>query len=170
MTSDSIFLNGTVGVGKTTLADAISRMETRPHAIVDLDSIRRFEPPSSVDPFNHELELQNLRSIISNYRNAGAERFILAGVLEDPRELPRYLHAIGSCKMFICRIVAEPSIIESRLAARHKDNPEELRWHLARHGELTAILDANKVENFVVDSSNLSVDELAVRVRSAAQW
>ena len=38
-------------------------------------------PPD--DPFAHEVELANLRDLARNYRAAGAERLILAGVVED---------------------------------------------------------------------------------------
>jgi deoxyadenosine/deoxycytidine kinase len=38
---DSIFLNGTVGAGKTTLAAALSATESTTHAVVYLNEIRR---------------------------------------------------------------------------------------------------------------------------------
>lgn len=79
---DSIFLNGTVGVGKTTLANDISNVESNTYAVVDLDDVRRFGPVPRSDRFNHELELQNLSSLVKNNRRAGAERFVLTGVVE----------------------------------------------------------------------------------------
>lgn len=50
----------TVGSGKTTVANAISDMETTPHALINLDAIRRFSPTSEREPFNHELEFEHL--------------------------------------------------------------------------------------------------------------
>lgn len=60
-----LFLNGTVGPGKTTVANAMSAMETTPHALTNLDAIRRFSPTSERDPFNHELELEHLAEALS---------------------------------------------------------------------------------------------------------
>jgi len=42
---DSVFLNGTVGVGKTTLAAALSAIESQTHAVLDLDEIRHCTHP-----------------------------------------------------------------------------------------------------------------------------
>lgn len=108
---DAIFLNGTVGSGKTTLAYAISLLESGPHAVVDLDAIRTFGPSSAEDPFNHELELANLKSFSGNYRKAGAVRFILAGVIEQAMEIPRYISALGSRSLFVCRLTANEGVL-----------------------------------------------------------
>ncbi|MCU1583065.1 MAG: hypothetical protein QOD27_1196 [Microbacteriaceae bacterium] len=167
---DSVFVNGTVGVGKTTLATELSAIEEVPHAVVDLDEIRRLNPPSASDRFNHELELQNLRSLAANFRRAGAQRFIVAGVIEERSEIRRYVDALGSTGMFVCRLVASPDVVADRLSRRHDGDPEGLEWHLARAGELTKILDGSALDDLVVDSSETSVVELARAVRRAAGW
>src|SRR6059058_1395561 len=119
---DAIFVNGTVGVGKSTLADALSAGEPGSHAVIDLDAIRRLVPAPTSDRFNHELELLNLRSLADNYRAAGAKRFILAGVIEAEAEIPRYVDALGSEGMLVCRLVARSGVLESRLRFRHRDD------------------------------------------------
>ena len=161
---DSIFINGTVGVGKSTLADALSTAEGGTHAVIDLDAIRRLSPAPSSDRFNHELELINLQSLTKNYREAGARRFIIAGVIEAESEIPRYIDALGSQGMFMCRLVARSDVLESRLRFRHRDDPEGLTWHLDRVDELKNILD------LVLDSSDIPAVELARAVRRAAGW
>lgn len=167
---DSVFINGTVGAGKSTLADALSDAEPSAHAVIDLDEIRRLRPPVPGDRFNHELELSNLRSLAVNYREAGARRFILAGVIEDPREIARYIEALNSTGMLVCRLTAALEILNSRLHVRHRDDPAGLAWHLARVGELSAILDAFDGHDLVLDSSTRSAGELARDVRRAAGW
>lgn len=167
---DTLFVNGTVGSGKSTLIDALSAIETVAHAVIDLDEIRRMSPSPTGDRFNHELELENLRSIVANYRRAGAERFFLAGVIEDPDEIGRYIDALGSGGLFICRLVARPDVLEARLRRRHADDPDALRWHRARVGELAAILDDAALDDLVLDSSELSAPDLARVVRRAVGW
>lgn len=168
--TDAIFVNGTVGVGKSTLADALSATETVAHAVIDLDAIRRFNPAPRADRINHELELQNLRSIAHNYRDAGARRFIVAGVLEDASEIPRYIDALASEGLFICRLVARPEVVESRLRARHAADPGGLAWHLRRVGELAQILDERALDHMVLDSSDTPATDLALAVRRAVNW
>ncbi|WP_248761624.1 AAA family ATPase [Pseudarthrobacter sp. SSS035] len=167
---DSIFVNGTVGVGKSTLADALSAGEQGSHAVIDLDAIRRLSPAPTSDRFNHELELLNLQSLTDNYRAAGAKRFIIAGVIEIEAEVPRYVDALGSEGMFVCRLVARSDVLESRLRFRHRDDPEALLWHLDRVGKLTNVLEAADIDDVVLDSSDIPPFELAAAVRRAAGW
>jgi predicted kinase len=167
---DAIFLNGTVGVGKSTVAGALSDLEPAIHAVIDLDSIRRLSPAPESDRFNHELELANLHSLSLNYRRAGAVRFILAGVIEEPAEAARYVDALGTQSMFICRLTATGEVVAGRLARRHRDDPQGLAWHRARAIELDRILSDNAGENLLLDSTSASPRELAVCVRHAAGW
>ncbi|MCI0155422.1 AAA family ATPase [Leifsonia shinshuensis] len=167
---DCVFINGTVGAGKSTLADALSAAEPLPHAVIDLDAIRRLSPSPHGDPFNHELELQNLRALATNYRAAGAQRFILAGVIEVPGETARYLEALGASGLLICRLTARPDILAARLRARHRDDPADLEWHLGRVGELTAILDRFEGHDLVLDSADAAPGDLVRAVRVAAGW
>jgi len=51
---DAVFLNGTVGAGKTTVAEALADLErdaARSHALIDTDQIRRVWPSPPGDPF-----------------------------------------------------------------------------------------------------------------------
>ena len=165
---DSIFVNGTVGVGKTTVADALSELETEPHAVIDLDAIRRLYPGPPEDPFKHELELENLAALAVNYRRAGAERFILAGVIEEAEEVERYVAALRSTGLFVCRLVARPEVLDARIRHRHADDPAGMAWHLERAGELAGILDAEALDDFVLDASDSSPADLAREIRRAA--
>lgn len=167
---DSIFVNGTVGVGKSTLANALSAAETESHAVIYLDAIRRLSPAPSSDRFNHELELRNLQSLTNNYRVARAKRFIIADVLETEAEIPRYVEALSSEGMFVCRLVARSDVLESRLRFRHRNDPAGLLWHLDRVEELSNILEAADIDNLVLDSSDIPASELAKAVRQAARW
>ncbi|MFJ3393318.1 phosphotransferase-like protein [Leifsonia aquatica] len=167
---DCVFLNGTVGVGKSTVADAISALEPGPHAVVDLDQVRRLHAAPTTDAFNHELELRNLRALAANYREAGARRFILAGVIEEPAEVPRYVEALAADGMLVCRLVAESAVVERRLRSRHADDPDGLEWHLHRAGELAGILEAAALDDVVVDTTEATPQQVARRAREAAGW
>ncbi|WP_394771132.1 AAA family ATPase [Lacisediminihabitans sp.] len=170
---DSVFLNGTVGVGKSTTAEALSTLEmTRGHhhAVIDLDHIRRSWPAPEGDRFNHELEIANLRDLVVNYRRAGVEHFILAGVIEQAGEIPRYEAALQSSGLLICRLEAAPAILTRRLGLRHADDASGLEWHLERAGELAAILQVASLDHLVVDTSERSIVATATIVKEKAGW
>ena len=83
----ALLINGTVGSGKTTTADAIgTQLRDRgvPHAVIDLDWLRNAWPAPVGDPFNDLIGLQNLESMITNFRSAGIQRFVLAGCWRAP--------------------------------------------------------------------------------------
>jgi broad-specificity NMP kinase len=170
---DSVFLNGTVGVGKSTVAEALSTLETKSghhHAVIDLDQIRRAWPAPNGDRFNHELEIANLRDLVVNYRRAGVQHFILAGVVEEASEIPRYEAALQSSGLLICRLEADAATLTRRLRLRHADNASDMEWHLGRAGELAAILRVASIDHFVVDNSGSSITATATILKERAGW
>lgn len=169
---DAVLLGGTVGAGKTTTAHALSALELaqgRRHAVVDLDEIRLLRPPPPDDRFAHEVELANLRDLARNFRAAGAKRFVLAGVVEDAREVTRYTAAVGG-RLLLCRLTVDPGLVRDRLRSRHRDEPDLLAWHLDRTVELTAILDADPFEDVRVDTTGRTPADVALEVARAAGW
>lgn len=85
----------------------------------------------SGDCFNLGMMLRNLRSIAGNYLAAGTVRLVLAGVFEDPEDRKLCSDAIG-IELSACRLHADLPVIHQRLMRRHENEPEALRWHLAR--------------------------------------
>lgn len=162
----TVFVNGTVGVGKSTVAEAMSAAEASPHAVLDLDAIRSFYPAPDGDPFNVGLELRNLAALAANYRAAGAQRLILAGVIERRDFLPRYEDAVGG-RLRVVRLVASPGVIAERLRARHSNDPAGLAWHLERAGQLSTILDALALGESV-EAGDATPSVVAARVAERA--
>lgn len=170
---EAVFLNGTVGSGKTTTAVALSdllRDRQEPHGLVDLDQIRLLFPPPVGDPFQHEVELANLTAIASNYRSAGASKLIVAGVLETAREVPRYRAALGVQSLLVCRLLVDPDSARARLDRRHVDDAEGREWHLHRTVELAAVLDRAHLDDVQVDTNQYSPLEVAREVARHAGW
>ena len=170
---DAVFINGTVGAGKTTAAEALSTaLETAsvPHALIDLDQIRRMWPSPADDPFNSALERANLRDVVSNYRRAGARRFILAGVIEDTGAVGGYLDAVGTERLLIVRLRGDRNVLADRIRFRHAGDDAAMTWHLHRLGELDGILDDAGIDGPVFDSSTTVPTELARLIAAAAGW
>lgn len=168
----ALLLIGTVGAGKTTTADAVGLLleaASVPHAIIDLDEIRRMWPRSASDPFGSEIELRNVEAMSANYLAAGAHRLVLAGVCESWPDRRRYEAAVG-VPLVVCRLHAQPAALTSRLRARHLDEPAELAWHLTRAPELDAILDAADVADADVTTDARTPAEVATEVIRLIGW
>lgn len=167
-----LWITGTVGSGKTTIAFAVSAILAavgRPHALVDLDELARCYPKPAEDRFHTALAFRNLAALWTNYRDAGAERLILSAVTEDRTvDLERLAGAVPGAKPVVVRLRADRDLIRDRLRRRHVDGLG-LEWHLARSPELEMILDAAGVADFDLPNDG-STETVAKKVIAAAGW
>lgn len=171
MRPGALFLNGTVGAGKTTTAEAIGdALQERgvAHAIIDLDWLRNAWPAPADDPFNLVLELQNLAAVATNFCRAGATVLVLAGVIEEPAERASYERALGR-PLTVCRLKVSAPRLRSRIIARHRPGAER-DWHLARIDELDAILDRAQVNDLTVHVDDDQPAVVAQQVLRAVGW
>ncbi|WP_150306613.1 hypothetical protein [Planctomonas psychrotolerans] len=167
----ALFLNGTVGVGKTSVADAVGDLlsdRSVPNAVIDLDWLRNTWPAPDDDPFNNRVELANLRLMLGTYRDAGVTHVVLAGVMETAEGRAQYEQATGD--LTVCRIDVDLDVVRERLGGRHAAHDAHLAWHLERAGELQGVLDEASLEDAVVDATHLTVAEAAAAVLEAAHW
>ncbi len=160
-----LMLTGPVGAGKTTVGMAISEhlhQAGTAHAFVDLDWLSWCYPAPPHDRFHAALCLHNLAAVCANYRAAGAERLVLAGVVETCAERAGYQAAIPGAELVVVRLQATLPTLLGRLAAR--ESGPSLAWHQQRAGELTALMERNRVENMLVDTEEKSIAEIAGEV------
>jgi len=163
----AVLINGTVGSGKTTVAGALAdllRNDDVPGAAIDLDWLAEFWPSPPDDRFNTALTLTNLRAVAANFRAAGARVLIMAGVVETTDERRRVAEAVD-CPLALVRLTADLELIRRRLHRRHDLDPDGLRWHLDRSGELDAILARADVDDLVIDVTELTPEQTATRIR-----
>lgn len=168
----ALFISGTVGAGKTSTAEALGDWLLEyevPHAVIDLDWLRRGWPPPPGDPFNLAAELQNLRSVARTYLQAGAVRMVIAGVLEDPSARALYEEAVG-VPLTVVRLRVDLAVIRGRLVDRHRGQHAALAWHLSRCGELNEILDQVGVEDVVFDVGAHDVSQVAAALIRTIGW
>jgi len=168
----ALLINGTVGAGKTSVAEMVGDLLTEagmPNAVIDLDWLRRSWPSPTGDRFNVAMALRNLRSVARNYRDAGAVRIVLAGVIETEANRDRHENALG-VPLSVCRLRVDLPLVRARLAQRHEAEGAVLQWYLARSGELDAILEAAALEDFTVSATDLSILSTAKTVLSSVGW
>lgn len=164
-----LILSGSLGSGKTAVAGAVHDVLSTqhvPHACLDLDVLAYSWPP--VEPYNEGLVIDGLGKLWPIYKAAGAERLVLARVIETRDGLRRYADAIGNAEVVVCRLVASEETRKARLRSR-EDGPT-LEHHLARTVELEEILEHAAVEDFVVVNEGQPVESVAKAILARAGW
>lgn len=165
---DAVWINGSVGSGKTTTAEAVGdELERRgvPGAVIDVDWLRRAWPAPAGDRFNEELALANIRPVASNFRERGARVIVAAGVIEDAGELAHVATALGARRMLHARLILDAAVATARLRGRHEGDSAGLEWHIRRHPELAGILErAAFGDELVIDTTDAAPERIAAAI------
>jgi gluconate kinase len=168
----ALLLNGTVGSGKTTIAEHVAEALAAkhvPHAWVDLDAVSEMWPRPDDDPFNVAVIVKNIGALGRTYAEAGAARLVLAGVVLSLADLRRLEQAVG-CRITVVRLRAAPEKTAARLRQRHgAADHARLAWHLARAPELEAVLDSSDLPMVEVPNDRRP-GVVAQLVIAAAGW
>jgi adenylylsulfate kinase len=172
---DAVVLNGTGGSGKTTTAEALAALLVRhgvPRAVVDIDAVRQLWPSPPDDPFQQSIAVANVSAVARNYREAGASRLVLAGVVESMEDLDGLRQAVAPWELAVCRSVVDPEVAAHRLRSRHAPDVVDwsLEWHLNRSPVLARILDGVAVDDWTVDVTDDSRAQVAEQVATYLGW
>ena len=162
-------LSGSVGVGKTStlieIHDILEKHEV-PHGCVERDALGYSWPQQG--RFNERIVEANLSCVVRTFVAAGAERLVIAGVIETPHDLSVYHRCIPNAEIQVCRLTAELHLRRERL--RTRETGAGLNWHLERTAELDAILDKARVDHFRVDNGDRPLCDVALEVLTRAGW
>lgn len=164
---DVVFLHGSPGSGKTTLARTISeilRVADLAHGVIDLDEISLVHPGQG-----HSFALKNLKAIWPHYAAVPGLRLLLSGVVADEEELVLLREALPGANLAVCELTAPEAVLKERVTARARNEfwQEHLRgWvdhHLARS-------DLDKIRDFLVSTHERSEQDAAREVIEKAGW
>jgi chloramphenicol 3-O-phosphotransferase len=168
----ALLLNGTVGVGKTTVAEAVGdllREAGAPHGVIDVDALRHAWPAPPGDRFHLALGMRNLAAVAANHLAAGSDRLVAAGVVETQAERHAHEQALG-VPVTVVRLRVQTRVLRARLEHRHADDPDSLAWHLRRAPELDAILDAATVDDHSLDVTTTTPAQAAAEIVRTLGW
>ena len=172
MLQRALFVNGTCGSGKSTIAAATADLIAQAGiavAFVDMDALSQTWPRPPDDPFNKALGLKNLVSVVRNFTDAGVPSVVIAGVIQDEEDLARYEAALG-LRPTVVRLLAPLRLIDERLQRRYGDtDPDGMAWHRERAPELDAVLDASVVEMTSI-SNTASILDVARSALAVGGW
>lgn len=168
----AVALTGTIGAGKTTLAEAISEElheRSQRHALIDLDWLGQVYPaPEGHDPFGYELALQNLEAIWPSFLATGIHRAVIAGTLLNQDQRDRLHAAIGGVAMAVALVKTPQAALEDRIRRR---NSGPLRDDfLARTAHVAREIDAANIHDFTVPNHGRAPREVAREVLRTLNW
>ncbi len=168
----TILVTGPVGVGKTTLVDEMSALLRRAdiaHATVDFDQLTACHPRSPGDDvWGTQLGLANLAALWRNYSALGADRLLIARVIEDRKDLDGCRAAVPGADIVVVRLRASPATLRERV--RQRGTGVGMQWHLDRAEELAASMDESPVEDVLVETEGRHQTELAREVLARMGW
>lgn len=171
-TTRVLVVNGTVGAGKTTVAEVVADLLREwgvPYAWIDVDVLRRAYPTADDDPLGQAVALDHLEAMAGVLRRRGYRHVVLAEVIEraDDREL--YERAFDGAELAVVRLDASEGTRLARLVSRERDPWRD--WHLTRTVDLAAILEVAGADDAVVpNEGDRSLREVAADVLTAARW
>ena len=166
-----LIVSGPVGVGKTSVALEIADLlqgEGPPLAVVDFDGLTWCFPRPAGDRFHQQLGLRNLAALWASYREAGAERLVIARVVGSREALDGYRAAVPGASIVVVRLHASPDTLLRRVERREIGLARE--QNLRRTLELAAELEQARAEDHVVETDGRSVTEVARTVLEVAGW
>jgi hypothetical protein len=160
-----LLITGPIGVGKTAVADEVSLRLERDgfhHSNIDMDGLRQVFPRPGDDPRAEQIGLQALKSVWLVHQKAGASALVIAELLSSEQALRGYRDAIPGAEIRVVALTASAEALRSRIVSRELGS--DLDWALARSQETRAAQIYAWSEAVVVDTSRLSVSEVAARV------
>ena len=172
MNVPTVIVTGPVGVGKTTVAGEMGLLLVDakvPHATIDFDQLTACYPrPADDDRWGTKLGLMNLAALWKNYERSGARRLLIARVLESRSDLEGIPEAVPGTDILVVRMRASPETLLSRV--RQRGPGRGMEWHLQRAVELAPLMDAQHVEDVLVETDGRDATNIARDILLQVGW
>jgi hypothetical protein len=165
-------LTGTIGVGKTSLAERISEVlhaRGLRHGLLDLDWLGQVYPPlRPEEPFDLSLSLENLGAVVSNFRARGIERFVIAATITSAKELSALRAALPGVHLTVGLVIAPAASIRRRIERR--DTGRLRDDFLARTIPLAEAIAGAGMEDIVIENPDGSLEAASAQALEYLHW
>ncbi|MGD1859230.1 MAG: AAA family ATPase [Leptolyngbyaceae cyanobacterium] len=172
VTTPVVLISGPVGVGKTTVGQALSELlehKQWPHTFVDFDQLRYTYPRPASDPWGNELGLKNLADVWKNCSQLGSLNLIIAYVVERKSFIERIQSAVPRASIVTFQLTAKLETLEKRV--RQRETGASLDWHLNRAAELARTLERqDSPSDFRIATDDRSVFDIAAEMTDLIHW
>ena len=167
-----VVVTGTIGVGKTTVAAAMSEIlheRGSRHALIEVDALGEVYPaPDPSDPYSTDLAMKVLSSAWPLYVGAGIGRAIVTMTIENPDELSDLLSAMGSPPASVVRLIASQDTREERIEAREFGNLRAL--FLEKTVDIEHKMDCFDIGGFTVVNESRLPHQTATEILEKLGW
>ena len=165
-----LIISGSMGSGKTTVLSEVSDLLEEAnvaHAAIDLDWLSAMHP--SREHHGERLMFANLAAIWPVYAAAGAERLVVARVVEDRSDLQHYHDAVPGAQPVVCALEASIETMQARLRVREPGMNQTQA--VTRAAALADALRRARAEDFTVDNgAGRCITDVAREVLARAGW
>ena len=173
MAPEILLITGAAGAGKSTASWEISEELKRrglAHALIDTDELDRVWPRPPDETRQRRLDVANLASWWSRYEELGIPRLVLAGVFLDLAAAVDWItEAIPGGEIRAVRLVVSADELRARVERREIGSAGEAQ--ISRSIKQAAFIETHpRPGETVIDTGNLSVTEIAVRVCDVMGW
>ncbi len=148
-----VLLTGTIGAGKTWVAEAVADLlieRAVGHALVDLDWLGNVSPPPDpTDPHNMKVQIDAFSRALQSFLDAGVERFVLTATLESRGQRDLFVDLVRPTELLVVLVSASPEVVHDRI--RRRENSERLLADfLARTDALAGTIESAGFHDLVV--------------------
>ena len=171
VTTPLLVINGSIGAGKTTVLGELAWLledQGIHHCAVDFDALTQSYPRPDDDPFHMRLGAANLAAIWVNASAGGAERLVVASVVETAEHLSMIVAAVSDATPIVVRLRAPLETELNRI--RQREQGSALEWHLQRASDLWPLLENSGVDDAIVDTVDKEPRYIADEVLRLAAW
>jgi chloramphenicol 3-O-phosphotransferase len=112
--------------------------------------------------------MRNLAALWNNFHAVGAERLVLADVIETRDHLVRYQRAIPNAELCIVRLQAPLDTLEQRL--RQREIGSGLTRHLQRATALAEHMEQAHIEDILINTENRTITTIAQEILESCGW
>jgi len=160
-----IIINGSVGVGKTSVADALHRKFDRSVAL-DADHIGDVHPFEIYDTQRLDHLYRTLELLVSFHQKNGYANFVINYVFESPGSLQKLLDLLRPLDPSIAVYWLTCDVTEQARRIRNRQ-ADYLEWELQRFVELQKIQADAARQGFIgkeVDTTHLTPAQVAEQI------